>query len=461
VSERVASVACPKCGREESDPDVSYCPNCGTAIRGGPARRRLRRGLTALFVALTVIALVTSTVAAWARSVALDTDRFVDTVGPVIDDPAVQEALAVRLTDRVMTALDIEGRVVSFLSGIGSDTLPVSPALLAGPITDGIRERLLERSRQLIASDAVSTIWEAALRTAHSQAVALLRGESEVATIEEGAVYIDLLPVVNEVLSELEQPLSDIFNRTIDIPEITGENTSQAVSLLESQFGLDLPDDFGRIKVFESDALPVAQDAIATLDRIVYLLIALTVVLAVISIVLSTRRLRTVLWLGFGSALGLIVVRRLALRLDDAIASRASGENQQAIRSVTADVFGDLRTFSTLLLVATLVIGLGAYFAGKPPWVTRTLQRASDGSLLTRDTPVIRWLGERAQILRIALVAVGAVVLLTVDLGWASFLVVLILLAAGWLALTYFGDLLQEGGRRRAGHAGPAASSNA
>ena len=173
-------------------------------------------------------------------------------------------------------------------------------------------------------------------------------------------------------------------------------------------------------------------------------MIALTIVLAVIAIVLSTRRLRTVLWLGFGSALGLIIVRRLALRLDDAIASRASGENEAAVRSVTGDIFGDLRTFSTLLLVATLLIGIGAYLAGKPPWVTRALRRASDGSLVTKDAPVIRWIGEHAQALRFVLIVIGGIVLLTVDLGWASFLVVLILLAAGWIALTYFGDLRQE-----------------
>jgi hypothetical protein len=275
----------------------------------------------------------------------------------------------------------------------------------------------------------------------------LLRGDATNATIEGDAVYIDLLPVVNDALSQLEQPLSDIFGRTIDIPTVTAANAEQVVTLLEQRFGVSLPDDFGRVKVFESDALPAAQAAVATADRVVFLLVALTIVLAIASLLLSTRRLRTVLWLGFGTALGLIVVRRLALRVDDMIAARVTGEtNRNAVDAVTSDVFGNLRNFTTLLLVAALVIGVGAYLAGRPPWLTRAFERASDGTLIRRGSPTVRWIGDHAVVLRGVLIALGAVVLLFVDLSWASFLVVLVLLAGGWFLLTYLRDRVETTG---------------
>jgi hypothetical protein len=415
-------------------------------LRGEPGRLKLRRRLTGLLVVLTVISLVTTVVAAWARAVVLDTDRFVATVGPVIDDPAVQSSLSVRLTDSIMSSLQIEDRVSTALASVGEGQLPVSPALLAGPVTQGIENALLKRTRQLIASDAVSTIWTQALRTAHERAVALLRGDAPNASIEGDAVYLDLLPVVNDALAQLEQPLSDIFNRTIDIPTVTAANVDQVASLLEQRFGVDLPDDFGRVKVFESDALPAAQAAVVTVDRVVYVLVALTLVLAIASILLSTRRLRTVLWLGFGAAIGLIVVRRLALRVDDMIAGRVTGEtNRDAVEAVTSDVFGDLRSFTTWLLVAALLIGIGAYLAGRPAWLTRAIARASHGTLIPRDTPAVRWIGEHAGALRVALVVVGAVVMLFADLGWASFLIVLVLVAAGWFVLTYLRDRVPGG----------------
>jgi len=438
VSEQGTRVECQRCGRAETDPDIKFCPTCGTPLRGEPGRLKLRRRLSGLFVFLTVLSLVVTVVGAWARAVVLDTDRFVATVGPVIDDPAVQEALSIRLTDRVMEGLQVEDRVSTALAGLDQGELPVSPALLAAPIADGIRSVLLKRTEQAISSDAVASLWKTALTRAHSQAIALLRGESTNATIEGDAVYINLLPFINDALASLEDQLSEIFNRSIDVPTITEANIGQAVGLLEQQFGVDLPDDFGQIKVFESDALPAAQAAIATMDKVVYALVALTILLAIIAFVLSTRRLRTALWLGFGVAIGLIVVRRLALRLDDAIVARVTGQtNKAAVGAVTSDVFQDLRNFTTLMLVAAILIGVGAYLAGRPPWLTRTLERASDGTLVPRDAGWIRWIGEHGLVLRVIAVALGALVLFFANLGWMSLLVVMALVAAAWFVLTY------------------------
>jgi hypothetical protein len=392
-------------------------------------------------VFLTVLSLIITVVGAWARAVVLDTDRFVATVGPAIDEPAVQQALSVRLTDRVMEGLQIEDRVSSAISDLAPQDLPVPPSLLAGPIADGIRNVLLDRTEQFLASDAVRTLWFEALTRAHERAVALLRGEdSGAATVEGDAVYVDLLPMMNNALQALEQPLSDIFNRSIDIPTITAANVSQVTSALEDQFGVQLPDDFGKIKVFESDALPAAQAAVATADRVIYLLVALTIVLAIVALVLSTRRLRTVLWLGFGAAIGLIVVRRLALRVDDAIVDRVTGgTNRAAVGSVTSDVFQDLRNFTTLLLVAALVIGIGAYLAGRPPWLMRSLERRRDG-LVPRDSATIRWIGEHAPVLRVITIVVGGLILFFGNLGWAPMIVVAVLVAAVWFVLTYLQD---------------------
>ena len=233
--------------------------------------------------------------------------------------------------------------------------------------------------------------------------------------------------------------MSEIFNRSIDIPAITEQPTStRRWACSSSSSACDLPDDFGQIKVFESDALPAAQAAIATMDKVVYALVALTILLAIVAFVLSTRRLRTALWLGFGVAIGLIVVRRLALRLDDAIVARVTGEtNQAAVGAVTSDVFQDLRNFTTLMLVAAILIGVGAYLAGRPPWLTRTLERASDGTLVPRDAGWIRWIGEHGLVLRVIAVALGALVLFFANLGWMSLLVVMALVAAAWFVLTY------------------------
>jgi hypothetical protein len=115
-----------------------------------------------------------------------------------------------------------------------------------------------------------------------------------------------------------------------------------------------------------------------------------------------------------------------------------SGEtNQAAVGAVTGDVFQDLRNFTTLMLIAAIVVGVGAYLAGRPPWLRRTISRASDGTLAPLETGPVRWIGEHATALQAVTVTLGALVLFFANLGWAALLIVLVLVAAAWLTLTY------------------------
>lgn len=60
-------------------------------------------------VALVVLACVVLTAAVvglWARRNFLDTDRFVDRTGPLIEEPSVQQALTNRLTEQLVTVVD-------------------------------------------------------------------------------------------------------------------------------------------------------------------------------------------------------------------------------------------------------------------------------------------------------------------------------------------------------------------
>ena len=431
-------VTCRKCGREESDPSADFCPSCGAPLRGEPSRQKLRRRLVGLLVFVTIISFVATGVAAWARAVALDTDRFVATAGPLIDDPKVQEALAVGLTGSIMEGAEIRSRVAGALDDVATGDLPISPTLFAGPITDGIETFLHDRIRGLLATDAVSTIWYSTLETAHSQAVALLRGQTDLAAIEGDTVYIDLLPVANQALSELEGPLSDLFNRTVNLPEVTPENAQQAVAAIEQQLGVDLPDDFAQLPVFSSDALPTAQAGVAAADKLVWALVVFTLVLAIVTVVLAPDRRRILLWLGFGSALGLIVVRRLTLRIDDALVERISDQvDREAVGQAASALFQDLKSFTTLALLAAIAIGVAAYLAGKPPWITRTIERTADGSLIATDTATVRWVGVHAGLLKVAVLALGGIALLVLSLGWASMILVIVLAAASWWILTY------------------------
>jgi hypothetical protein len=390
-----------------------------------PPRRRLRRGLVTVLIVLTSLSVVVTTVAWWAHSVLFDTDHYVATVGPLIRDQQVVDAVSVKLTDAVMDGLGVQDRIEATLQRV-PDRLPVSAELLAVPVANGVRNLLEQRFQTFLRRPAVQDLWVRANRFAHDQVISLLRGESENATIEGNTVYLDLVPLVNDLLVQVEDLLSDVFNRTIDIPEATGDRAEEVIPVLEERLGVDLPDDFGRIPVFESDQLAAAQRAVDIADRLVIVLLVLTILLMIVTVALSVRRLRTVMWLGAGSALGLIVARRITFRVQEDIVQIARGDtNRGAVRDVVGTFLGDLRSFTFWLLVLGIVIAIAAYLVGRPPWLQRLLdRREGEGWHLAATGPTTRWLGVHADALKILVAVVAVVLLLAVDVSWVWLFVI-------------------------------------
>src|SRR5262245_24550513 len=401
-----------------------------------PPRRRLRRGLVTLLIVLTSISVVVTTVAWWAHSVVFDTDHYIATVGPLIRDREVVDALSVRLTDAVMDGLKVQDRIEATLQAV-PDRLPVSPELLAVPVANGVRNLLEQRFQTFLQRPAVQDLWVRANRFVHDRVIALLRGESENATIEGNTVYLDLLPAVNNLLVEVEDLLSSVFNRTIDIPEATGERAEELIPVLEERLGVDLPDNFGKIPVFESDQLAAAQRAVDIADRLVIVLLVLTIVLMVATVALSVRRLRTVMWLGVGAAIGLVVARRITFRVQEDIVQIARGQTDRgAVRQVVGSFLGDLRSFTVWLLVLGIVVAIAAYLAGRPPWFQRLLdRREGEGWHLAATGPTTRWMGVHADALKVLVAVVGVLLLLTVDVSWVWLFVIVAIAVVLVLAL--------------------------
>src|ERR671919_870643 len=88
-----------------------------------------------LAVLASLLALV-AIVARYARSEVLDTDRYVATVGPLASDPAVQEVVAARVSDRIIGRLDVEELTSDALDALVDAGAPDIVTGLAAPISD-------------------------------------------------------------------------------------------------------------------------------------------------------------------------------------------------------------------------------------------------------------------------------------------------------------------------------------
>jgi ABC-type multidrug transport system fused ATPase/permease subunit len=402
--------------------------------------RRLRRYIVGLLIVLTSLSAVAATVALWARSQVLNTDRWTQLAERIIEEPEVVDRLAFRLSTSIVQGLEVEERIEAALGQ--AERLPAQAALLAGPFASRIPEFLEDRIRDFLASERGQQLWVELNRRVHQRAVAILRGETRPGvTVEGGTVTLNLVPLMNRVLAGAGDLLTDILGRPVSLPTVEELQASggadQARALLEDRLGVELPNDFGEMVVFRSDQLAAGQDAVRLLDRFVVLLLIVTVVLIAASLVLSVARRRTLIQLGIGLLLATLIARLVVRAIQQRIVDRAAADSREALQEVLGNVFEGLLDFTTFLIVAGIVVGVAAYLAGRPAWLVRIGDRARTGAASARFQRFGRWAGERRDGLRLGGVIAAVVLLFLVELSWFSVIVVLLLLAAYQLGVSY------------------------
>jgi hypothetical protein len=198
-------------------------------------------------------------VAVWARSTLFDSDRWAELAGQVIRDPEVVEGVSLRLSTALVEGLDVQQRIESALSQAGR--LPPQAELLAGPVTDGIRQRLDDRIADLLRLPEVQRLWVEANRKAHEAIVRVLRGETRPGvSVEGGTVTLNLLPLIDRALAATGDLLSNLLGREIHVPtaeEIAAAGTlDNARHLLEERLGVELPMTSGRSSFSARTASP-------------------------------------------------------------------------------------------------------------------------------------------------------------------------------------------------------------
>src|SRR5262245_58389698 len=189
-------------------------------------RRRTRRIFAVVFVVIAVIWASAATPGLWARRTVYDTNRWVAVVGPLASDPAIQQALATKLTTSVFDALDVQSKVQAALQ----DAAP-RLEFIAGPITNGVQGFVQDQVLKIVSSSQFQQFWTQTIQALHPQVIAVLNGTSEIIQQQGNQVVFNYLPLVNQALSQMSQTLSGIIGHQITLPAITPDTVpSQAIA---------------------------------------------------------------------------------------------------------------------------------------------------------------------------------------------------------------------------------------
>ncbi|MVO88147.1 hypothetical protein GPA10_26160 [Streptomyces sp. p1417] len=430
--------------------------------RAGTARQRkarthaLRRALAALLIALVALCAVTSVVGVWGARTTLDTDRWVATVGPLPADQDVNAALAAYVTREVFDRVDVEQRV--------REALPERASFLAAPVSKAARDHLRDMISALLGSDRFEDLWRATNRLAHERAVALLENRRQDVRVKGDTVTLDLLPLINNTLTALEQRLPTLFDKKLDLPTLSsGEIPPGLHDRIEQALGVSLPDDFGQIRLYNRHELGQLQEMVLLFKRAVVGLVIGVPLLLGVALWISPNRRRTLLQLGLWLVVTVTVLTSVLRGVREQILGQVMpGVYREGVRAALWTVFTTLRERGDQLLWLGAAVAAVAYLVGpgRLPVAVRahTVRGARAagglasraGRRLSTGAGPLPWVRAHADTLRTAGVVVAALVALLLS-SWAGFLAVAVVLTAYEVAVT----LLARGGSPPAGEARP------
>ena len=363
-----------------------------------PAEPSTRGRAIAAAVCLVLAAVLTvpSAFAFWGQRTINDGQRYVQTVGPLVDSPEVQTAIATKVTDAIQQQVDVEALLNQAFSGVITDRPRLQ--LLIGPLAGAVNGLIQTQVQNFIASDAFRSLWLEANTRAQERLVQLLKGDnSGPVQVQGGEVVLDLSTVVDQVKQKLVDRGLTFVQNAPPLPA-----ADQQIVLLESS-------QLKQVRTIYAFSNPVAK-----------WLLPIVGLLYLGGLLLSRRRPRTTV------IIGVVLVANALL-----VAVLLSVGRQLFINQLSGTVFGPAsRVFYDTLLsylergqrvmlwlgLIIAVIGLfaGGTRLGAAIRTTTTRSLESVGASLA-DTPVAgagRWTAANALWLRIVVGVLGVIVLL-------------------------------------------------
>lgn len=291
--------------------------------------RRHRRTVVAILIVATLLGFL-SVFAIWVKRQALETNTWTDTSTKLLENQAVQTAVAGFLVEELYANVDVQAELAK--------ALPPRAQPLAGPVAGGLRQLANQVALQALSRPKVQLLWADASRQAHALFLKLINGGGDALSTTGGAVTLNLGTIVGE---------------------------------LGSQLGIDvsgkLPPDAANIELIKSDQLSTAQDVVKALKGLSLILPLVTLALYALAVYLARgwRREAIRAWGVSWIVIGLLVLVARSLAGTAVVDSLASTESVKPAVSAVWDIGTSLlRDGGIAMLSYGIVIFLAAVLAG-------------------------------------------------------------------------------------------------
>jgi hypothetical protein len=403
-----------------------------TELRSQPAPKRRRRGWrTPVAILLIVLGCLLAPIAVlgvWTANQVSDTSRYVANVTPLIQDPAIQNALTDKITNKIVAEIDVPALTSQTAAQLNQRGLPRVATLLqsfSGSISSAVQGFVHNSVAKIITSPVMENAWVQVNRVGHQQIVAALsgRGGGGAITTSNDQVVLNLAPLVKVAQQ-------DLVNRGLTI--------ASKIPPVNVTFPL-----------FPSKNLTKAQTAYRLINDLKIVLPILSLLLLAAGVYVARSHRRALIGAGLGFAASMLVLGAALLIIRTAYLNAVPSATLPS--DAAAAAFDILVHFIRLALRALLVVGLvvaaGAFLTGPSVTAVRIRSwfaagfgwiRRSAENIGVSTGPAGRWTYGHRRGLRIGAVALAAVIFVFWGHPTAAVvivIVVLLLVALGLIEL--------------------------
>ncbi len=304
-----------------------------------------------VLVVLGLLCIMLSTISAWLRDSALDSNTWADESGQVLRSPNVRSLVAAYAVDQAIASSGAEARI--------AEGLPPALKPLAGPATAALQNAAVQGTERALQLPQLQTAWVNANRAAHQKLVDFLEGKTDRLNASGGNVQLNLDVMVAEVAQRLGAS-PDLAGRAQTLPAVT---------------------------IVRSDQLSTVQSGVSVLRALsIWPLFIGVGLLALATYLARSRRRETLRNASIGLllvGLALLVIRRIAgeFVINDLV-------KLDSVRPAARDVWNVYTQLLVESAWAGIVIGLlgfiGTLLAGPAPYAVRLRQRLAPSM---RDHP--------------------------------------------------------------------------
>lgn len=387
-----------------------------TAVAAPKKQRKIgARSIAALLVfIIAVLVTPVALVGHWGHRTVIDTTRYLETVGPLASDPAVQESISDAVTKAITSQLDTEELVGGLLGNIVEN--PTIKDKLSGPIAAGINNLIGQAVSSFVASDAFAQIWVTLNTGIQKSLLLILEGK------DGGPVSLQGDEVVLDVSTLITAVQQNLVDRGVSVAA-----------------NIPVPDIDKQVVLFSSPALAQIRTIYGFTSPVLAWFPLILAALFALAVWLSRRKGRMVLATG----IALIVMTGVTKIGLDQAQTIFTDQLKGTIFAPASQAFWD--TFFKYLIQgiqAMLVLGLIIAIAG---WLGSRVGAASKlrrwlaGGLeqLGSEIPssgIARSMAARADLWRTLAAAIGVIILIAGDVLSTWHVIWTVLLTAGLFA---------------------------